>query len=80
MDSNNDPLNSKILADLKLAMSHIRTDYKQLTVEKQRYGNCGLESIENLAYEICGTRVPQEKAPELHSTLVEHELCAPSMV
>jgi hypothetical protein len=50
---------------------------KQVSVEEQRYTNCGPEVIENFIYYLTGTRATQEGAVYVHSLLLENTLLDP---
>ncbi len=51
--------------------------FTQISVEQQRYNNCGPELVENFMYYLIGTRANQEAAPYLHSLLYENSLLDP---
>lgn len=72
-----DSLNKEIPQELKqLIISRLDSQIRvnQITVEQQKYANCGPEVIENFTQYLTGRRVTQEKAIELHSKLVENAL------
>lgn len=72
-----DSLNSDIPWELKqLIISNLgtKTNFKQVSVEHQKYANCSAEVIENFIFYLTGHRASQEKAIELHSKLVENSL------
>jgi len=72
-----DPLNKSITPELKQIIINSldsKANFQQITVEQQKYANCGAELIENFILYLTGNRVSQEKAIELHSKLVENSL------
>ncbi len=71
-----DPMNKAISTELIQIIKNIlaNAEIKQISVELQKYANCGAEVIENFILYLTGTRVSQEKAIELHSKLVENKL------
>lgn len=72
-----DSLNQHIPQELKQLMSNISEDkviFQEITVEQQKYANCGPEVIENFISCLIGDRLSQEKAIELHSRLIENVL------
>lgn len=72
-----DPLNQHIPQELKQLMSNISEDkviFQEITVEQQKYANCGPEVIENFISCLIDHRLSQEKAIELHSRLIENAL------
>jgi hypothetical protein len=76
-----DPSNEEMPQELKdLIYSSLRQiDFEievviqELSVELQKYANCGPEVIENFLYYLTGSRVSQEEAIELHSELMERK-------
>lgn len=72
-----DSLNKKIPQEFEqLVISRLDSQIRinQITVEQQKYANCGAEVIENFIQYLTGKRISQEKAIELHSKLVENTL------
>ena len=71
-----DPLNKSIPQELLKIIQNIlpNSQYKQIVVEQQKYANCGPDVIENFILYLTGNRVPQEKAIEFHSKLLENSL------
>lgn len=69
-----DPENHEIPASLEQIFKEYQLDTKQLTVESQRYANCGPEVIENFMFCLTGKRLPQEQAIQYHSLLLEQDL------
>ena len=73
-----DSLNKPILKELEtLLVEHfgnLVNCFQQFEVEKQKYGNCGSELVENFMLCLYGERLSQEEAVEAHSRLVEHSL------
>jgi tetratricopeptide (TPR) repeat protein len=57
-----------------LALNGYESRFLEASLERQRYGNCGLEVIENFVYYLTGTRATQEAAVYVHSLLVENSL------
>jgi preprotein translocase subunit SecA len=55
--------------------SHV--SYEQLSLEQQRYNNCGPELVENFVYHLTGKRATQEGAVPVHSLLLENSLLDP---
>jgi hypothetical protein len=51
--------------------------FTQMSLEQQRYNNCGPELIENFVYYLTGVRATQEAAIYLHSLLTENRLLDP---
>ena len=72
-----DSLNKHIPEELKQLITNnlgSKINLQELTVEQQKYANCGAEVIENFILYLTGKRMSQEKAIELHSQLVENVL------
>jgi len=69
-----DPENQPIPQDLEQIFKKYQLDTKQLTLEFQRYANCGPEVIEDFMLCLTGKRLPQEEAILYHSLLVERNL------
>jgi hypothetical protein len=71
-----DSMNKGMPQELKQLVFNIepQLQIEQITVEQQKYANCGVEVIENFILYITGKRLSQEKAIELHSKLVEKAL------
>ncbi|WPY00086.1 hypothetical protein Megpolyxen_02004 (plasmid) [Candidatus Megaera polyxenophila] len=73
-----DSLNNSIPQELKkqLTISNLahKVNFQEITVEQQKYANCGSEVIEDFVLYLTGKRISQEKAIELHSKLVENSL------
>jgi hypothetical protein len=73
-----DSLNQDIPQELKQIIIDdglgAKINFQQITIEQQKYANCGPEVIENFILYLTGKRVSQEKAIELHSKLVENTL------
>jgi hypothetical protein len=69
-----DPENQQIPSSLAQIFREYRLDAKQLTLETQKYANCGPEVIEDFMFCLTGQRLSQEEAISYHSLLVEREL------
>ncbi|WPY00120.1 SecA-like domain protein (plasmid) [Candidatus Megaera polyxenophila] len=69
-----DPENQQIPFGLAQIFRQYQLDTKQLTLETQKYANCGPEVIENFMLCLTGKRLSQEEAILHHSSLVEREL------
>ncbi|WHA06250.1 hypothetical protein N3Z16_07340 [Candidatus Megaera polyxenophila] len=69
-----DPENQQIPSALAQIFREYRLDTKQLTLETQKYANCGPEVIEDFMFCLTGQRLSQEEAISYHSLLVEREL------
>jgi hypothetical protein len=74
-----DSLNETIPLELKQLISdhfdsRVKVNFEQITVEPQKYANCGPEVIENFIYYFTAKRFSQEEAIKLHSQLIEDEL------
>ncbi|MEA0971281.1 hypothetical protein Megvenef_01256 [Candidatus Megaera venefica] len=72
-----DSLNKHMSQELKQFITHTldsQVDFQEITVEQQKYANCGSQVIENFIFYLTGHKVSQEKAIELHSKLVENTL------
>jgi uncharacterized protein with HEPN domain len=67
-------LKGLIYSALKQIDIEIEVVVQELSVESQKYANCGPEVIENFIYYLTGGRVSQEEAIELHSELMEQKL------
>ena len=69
-----DPENKPVPTDLKQILSGHMISIEQLTVEQQKYSNCGPEVIEDFVLYLTGERLTQEEAVPFHSHLVECHL------
>ena len=69
-----DPENQEIPSCLAQIFREYKLDTKQLTLETQKYANCGPEVIENFMLCLTGERLSQEEAISYHSLLVERKL------
>ena len=59
---------------LQELLPYLHVSFKQISVEQQKYNNCGLELIENFVYFLSEKRADQEIAPYLHSELYVQNL------
>jgi hypothetical protein len=69
-----DSLNEPVPQELEQLISDYfdskaKINFKQITVEQQKYANCGSEVIENFIYYFTGQRCTQEEAIALHNEL-----------
>ena len=69
-----DPENQEMPSVLRQIFKEYQLDTKELTLETQKYSNCGPEVIENFMLCLTGERLSQEEAISYHSLLVERKL------
>lgn len=77
MDSENKPIPENFLLALDSKNKELECDIKifQVTVEQQKFNNCGPETIENMILLSTGNRInPQEDVVTFHSQLIEDNL------
>jgi len=74
LDSLNNPIPNELATLLVNHLGNLRNYFQQFGVEKQKYGNCGSELVENFMLFLSGKRLNQEEAIEEHSKLVENSL------
>lgn len=63
------PLQTILTYNLQKLFPHLYVSFTQISLEQQKYNNCGLELIENFIFYLTSTRVSQEEAPYLHNDL-----------
>ncbi|BFD45684.1 MAG: hypothetical protein DMENIID0002_03300 [Rickettsia endosymbiont of Sergentomyia squamirostris] len=69
-----DPSNEVIPHELNQIFIENSLKVEQLSVEQQKYGNCGPEVIEDFMLYLTGERLSQEEAVPFHSQLLEQTL------
>jgi hypothetical protein len=69
-----DPENKPMPNELKQILDTRAISIEQVTVEQQKYSNCGPEVIEDFIFYLTGERLIQEEAIPFHSHLVEEHL------
>jgi hypothetical protein len=69
-----DPSNENIPSEVKQIFTKNNLQIIQLPTKQQKYANCGSELIENFMLYLTGYRIPENKAVEVHSQLVEKAL------
>ena len=76
IDSENSALSLDTEAISKYCSLLLRKSVKlqQMTVEQQKYNNCGVELVENFMLYLTGNRLTQEESVAFHSMLVEEDL------
>jgi hypothetical protein len=62
-------LQTLLTYNLQKLFPNLYVSFKQISVEQQKYNNCGLELIENFVFYLTGVRITQEEAPYVHNEL-----------